>query len=139
MSTFFHLLDTSVKKRDQKSIQFLQQMVYLAAQAGAQHFIEIVFGTSAGKIVSKSYNGRTPLPEDLAGANGHEELAQYLQDINKRCVKLHSEYPASTVFPQISSRTLISNFDKEKGRYLKGGILIERGGGGGSLITFSFK
>ena len=62
-------------------------MVYLAAQAGAQHFIEIVFGTSAGQIVSKSYKDRTPLPEDVARANGHEELAQYLQDINKRCVK----------------------------------------------------
>lgn len=71
-------------------------MVYLAAQAGAQHFIEIVFGTSAGQIVSKSYKDRTPLPEDVARANGHEELAQYLQDINKRCVKFHSEYPAST-------------------------------------------
>ena len=141
MLTFCHLLDSSVKEREQKSIQFLQQMVYLAAQAGAQHFIEIVFGTSAGQIVYKSYKDRTPLPEDVARANGHKELAQYLQDINKRCVKLHSEYPASTVFPRISPRALISNFGKKEGRYLKGGILIERRGGGwwGSLITFYVK
>ena len=42
------------------------------------------FGTSAGQIVFNSYKDRTPLPDDVAQANGHEELAQYLTDINTR-------------------------------------------------------
>ena len=44
----------------------------------------MVFSTSAGQIVFNSYKDRTPLPEDVAQANGHEELAQYLTDINTR-------------------------------------------------------
>ena len=44
----------------------------------------MVFSTSAGQIVFNSYKDRTPLPEDVALANGHEELAQYLTDINTR-------------------------------------------------------
>ena len=44
----------------------------------------MVFSTSAGQIVFNSYKDRTPLPEDVAQANGHEELAQYLEDINTR-------------------------------------------------------
>ena len=44
----------------------------------------MVFSTSAGQIVFNSYKDRTPLPEDVALANGHEELAQYLTDIHTR-------------------------------------------------------
>ena len=44
----------------------------------------MVFSTSAGQIVFNSYKDRTPLPEDVAQANGHEELAQYLEDISTR-------------------------------------------------------
>ena len=48
----------------------------------------MVFSTSAGQVVFNSYKDRTPLPEDVARANGHEELAQYLQDVHTRyCVK----------------------------------------------------
>ena len=44
----------------------------------------MVFSTSAGPIVFNSYTDRTPLPEDVAQANGHKELAQYFKDINTR-------------------------------------------------------
>ena len=57
-------------------------MVYKAAQTNAQEFMEMVFSTSAGQVVFNSYKDRTPLPEDIARANGHDELAQYLQDVH---------------------------------------------------------
>ena len=44
----------------------------------------MIFSTSAGQVVFNSYKDRTPLPEDVARANGHEDLAQYLQDVNIR-------------------------------------------------------
>ena len=59
-------------------------MVYKAAQTNAQEFMEMVFSTSAGQVVFNSYKDRTPLPEDIARANGHDELAQYLQDVHTR-------------------------------------------------------
>ena len=69
-------------------------MVYTAAQTNAQRFIEMVFSTSAGQVVFNYYKDRTPLPEDVARANGYNELAQYLQDVHTRyCEKLHVVYP----------------------------------------------
>ena len=44
----------------------------------------MIFSTSAGQIVFHSYKDRTPLPEDVARANGHEELAQYPLDVHAR-------------------------------------------------------
>ena len=67
-------------------------MVYTAAETDAQEFIEMVFSTSAGQVVFNSYKDRTPLPEDVARANGHEELAQYLQHVNTRYGKLFFVY-----------------------------------------------
>ena len=79
-----HLLDSSVQTKQQQSVKVLQLLVYTAAQTDAREFIEMVFSTSAGQIVFNSYKDRTPLPEDVAQANGHEELAQYLEDISTR-------------------------------------------------------
>ena len=63
-------------------------MVYTAAQTGAQRFIEMVFSASAGQVVFNSYKDRNSLPEDVSRATGHDELAQYLQDVHTRyCVK----------------------------------------------------
>lgn len=67
-------------------------MVYTAAETDAQEFIEMIFSTSAGQVVFNSYKDRTPLPEDVARANGHEELAQYLQDVNTRYGKIFFVY-----------------------------------------------
>lgn len=73
-------------------------MVYEAAQTNAQEFMEMVFSTSAGQVVFNSYKDRTPLPEDIARANGHDELAQYLQDVYTRyCVKFHVGIQAVTL------------------------------------------
>ena len=65
-------------------MKVLQLLVYTAAQTDARQFIEMIFSTSAGQIVFNSYKDRTPLPEDIARANGHDYLAQFLQEINTR-------------------------------------------------------
>ena len=83
-----HLLGSSIQAKQGQSVELLQLMVHTAAETGAQRFIEMVFSTSAGQVVFCSYKDRNPLPEDVARAIGHGELAQYLQDVHTRyCVK----------------------------------------------------
>lgn len=85
---YHHLSGSSIQAKQEQSVEILQLMVYTAAETGAHRFIEMVFSTSAGQVVFSSYKDRNPLPEDVARANGHEELAQYLQDVHTRyCVK----------------------------------------------------
>ncbi|XP_068728190.1 uncharacterized protein [Montipora capricornis] len=79
--------DSSIGTKQQHSVKVLQLLVYTAAQTNAQQFIEMIFSTSAGRIVFDSYKDRTQLPEDVARANGHNECAQYLQDLTKRLSK----------------------------------------------------
>ena len=83
-----HLLGSSIQAKQGQSVELLQLLVHTAAETGAQRFIEMVFSTSAGQVVFCSYKDRNPLPEDVACAIGHGELAQYLQDVHTRyCVK----------------------------------------------------
>ena len=56
--------------------------MYKAAQVGGHEFIQMIFSTSAGKVVFNSYKNSATLPEDVARANGHTILADYLQDVN---------------------------------------------------------
>ena len=49
----------------------------------------MIFSTSAGRLVFNAYKDRPQLPEDVARANGHHNLAQYLQDVNARLVDDH--------------------------------------------------
>ncbi|XP_068727276.1 uncharacterized protein [Montipora capricornis] len=84
---FNKLLDCSNQTKQQHSLQFLQLLVYTAAQTGEKQFIEIIFSTSAGQIVFDSYKDRAQLPEDVARANGHDDLANYLQDFTTRLSK----------------------------------------------------
>ena len=86
-SLFFHPGSLPDAKQVQ-SLKFLQLLVYTAAQEGAQQFLEVIFSTSAGKIVFNSYKDWTPLPEDVARANGHDKLVEFLQDVNKRWFKI---------------------------------------------------
>lgn len=64
----------------------LQLLVYTAAQTNAQQFIQMIFSTSAGRVVFNAYKDRPQLPEDVARANGHDDLVQYLQDVTTRLV-----------------------------------------------------
>ena len=66
------------------SLQGLLLLVYTAAETDARQFIELVFNSSAGKVVFNAYRCTFPLPEDVARAFGHEDTAQYLESISKR-------------------------------------------------------
>lgn len=68
----------------QQSVKILELLLYTAAEENAQAFVGVLFSTSAGPIVFNYYKSRRPLPEDVAQANGNDELAQYLRDINTR-------------------------------------------------------
>lgn len=66
------------------SVRVLQFLVYKAAQIGGHEFIQMIFRTSAGKVVFNNYKNSATLPEDVARTNGHKIVADYLQDVNNR-------------------------------------------------------
>lgn len=70
--------------RQRQAMDILRCLVYTAAGIGAEEFIRMIFPTSAGRIVFEAYKKESPLPEDMADANGHEEIATFLRAITKR-------------------------------------------------------
>ena len=62
----------------------LSLLVYVAAEIGAQQFLEILFTSSAGRVVFNSYKENLTLPEVIARDHGKEETANYLEDVTKR-------------------------------------------------------
>ena len=74
----------------------LQLLVYTAAETGAQPFIEMIFQTSAGKVVFDSYKDISPLPEVIARNNGHEETAHYLEVVSSRYILGVVQYRKTT-------------------------------------------
>ena len=70
--------------RHGQSLKLLQFLVYKAAQIGGDKFIQMIFNTSAGKVVFNYYKNNAKLPEHVARANGHKILAEYLEDVNNR-------------------------------------------------------
>jgi len=77
-------LGLSEEEGKQQPVDVLQRLLYTAAQIGAEEFIRTLFSTSAGRIVFESYKNRSPLPEDIADANGHDEIAGYFRSITER-------------------------------------------------------
>jgi len=61
-------------------------LVYTAAEVGAQQFIEMIFNSSAGRVVFEAYKGSSQLPEVIARDHGNEETAQYLERLTKRYI-----------------------------------------------------
>jgi len=61
-------------------------LVYTAAEVGAQQFIEMIFNSSAGRVVFEAYRYSSKLPEIVARDHGNEETAQYLERITKRYI-----------------------------------------------------
>ena len=59
-------------------------LVYAAAEIGGQQFIEMIFNSSAGRVVYDLYKDRSALPEAIARECGHEKIAIYLEEITKR-------------------------------------------------------
>ena len=62
----------------------LSLLIYTAAKYGAQQFIEMIFNSSAGRIVFDAYKDNLTLPEIIAKDNGNDETANYLESITKR-------------------------------------------------------
>ena len=89
----------SNKTKSVQSLEVLQLLIYIAAQTNAQQFIKMIFSTSAGKIVFDAYKNRSPLPEDVAMANGHRELGVYLQDITERYNTTKRELTTPCIVP----------------------------------------
>jgi len=65
-------------------VQMLGLLVYVAAEIGAQRFLEIIFTSSAGRVVFNAYKENLTLPEVIARDHGNVETANYLEDITKR-------------------------------------------------------
>ena len=62
----------------------LSLLVYAAAKYGAQQFIEMIFKSSAGRVVFDAYKDNSTLPESVAKVHGNEETANFLEEITKR-------------------------------------------------------
>ena len=67
-----------------KPVDVLQLMLYTAAKIGASQFVRVLFSTSAGRAVFNQYRDNATLPHNVAQANGHQELAQYLKEVHRR-------------------------------------------------------
>jgi len=62
----------------------LSLIIYAAAEIGAQQFIEMIFTSSAGRVLFDVYKEKPVLPEVIARDHGNEETAKYLEGITKR-------------------------------------------------------
>ena len=72
------------ESKDTSSLKALQGIPFVAAATNDRECIEIIFSTSAGEAVFQTYRNSSILPEDTARARGHQNLAEYLQNVHKR-------------------------------------------------------
>lgn len=72
-------------------VQMLCVLVYAAAEIGSQQFIEMIFNSSAGRVVYDRYKDSSALPEAIAREYGHEKTATFLEEITSRFSKEASE------------------------------------------------
>ena len=59
-------------------------LVYAAAEIGVQQFIEMIFNSSAGRVVYNRYKDSSVFPEAIAREYGHEKTATFLEEITDR-------------------------------------------------------
>lgn len=83
---FFELMACSEVNENTNawSVEVLQLLFRKAVRIGCQEFIEIIFCTDAAHAVLNSFESRSMLPEDFARRDGHEELADYIQNTRLR-------------------------------------------------------
>ena len=77
INTLFYLGSTEPE-------QMLCVLVYAAAEIGRQQFIEMIFDSSAGRVVYDHYKNSSALPEAIAREYGHEKTATFLEEITDR-------------------------------------------------------
>ena len=76
---------SNVNKRSYVQLEkILTQLVYKAAEINGREFLEMVFNTSAGRAVFNYYRKSSTLPGDVARANGHTVVGDFLEDVNER-------------------------------------------------------
>lgn len=75
---------STTESDDSKSVKLLTLLIYIAAQNNSLQFVDFIFSTSVGKVVFTYYKHNPTLPEDVARANGHPILGNYLENVNKR-------------------------------------------------------
>ena len=80
----FSLFVGAVQTGVDSTLNVLQLMVYTAAETNAHQFVRVLFGTSVGRAVFSHYRDSTRLPQDVARDKGHEELAEYLEEVHQR-------------------------------------------------------
>lgn len=76
------------ESEDILSLKALQCILFAAAATNDRECIEIFFSTSAGEAVFQTYRNSSILPEDIARDRGHQNLAEYLQNVHKRWILL---------------------------------------------------
>ena len=64
--------------------KILTLLVYKAAEINGREFLEMVFNSSAGRVILSFYRKSSTLPRDVARANGHTILGDFLEDVNER-------------------------------------------------------
>ncbi|XP_022778047.1 uncharacterized protein LOC111319567, partial [Stylophora pistillata] len=75
------------KRNDALPEEILTLLVYKAAEIEGREFLEMVFSTSVGRVLFNHYRNNLTLPEDVARANGHTILGDFLEDVNERLSK----------------------------------------------------
>ena len=81
---FLTIVGPSGLEKSLLSVQLLIRFIYEAAKVNAVWFIRLIFDLPAGRIVFDSYKRRPLLPEYVARARDHNEIAEYLEDVTKR-------------------------------------------------------
>lgn len=71
---------------DAQQVQLLHLLIDTAAREGAQQFIEMIFSTSAGRLVFDASKDSRSLPEVVARYHGHNKTACYLEGVTKRYI-----------------------------------------------------
>jgi len=62
----------------------LSLLVCAAAERGAQQFLDMIFTSSAGRIIFEAYKDGLTLPEVIAKDHGNELTVHYLQSVTNR-------------------------------------------------------
>nr|XP_058956469.1 uncharacterized protein LOC131783719 isoform X2 [Pocillopora verrucosa] len=91
-----------------QQVQLLCFLVYTAAKEGAQHFVEMIFSCSAGRIVFDAYKSNSQLPEVIAREHGNLGIARYFENITERLLKESStgkECPKAIDWSELAKAT----------------------------------
>ncbi|XP_022808807.1 uncharacterized protein LOC111345793, partial [Stylophora pistillata] len=115
-------------------VQMLCVLVYTAAEIGGQRFIEMIFNSSAGRVVYDLYKDRSALPEAIARECGHEKKAIYVEEITKRFSKESDapNYPQTIDWSELvraaeEAQKQLGLSSEEKSNHLESNVVKDTG------------